>query len=120
MTQDPKIRLFINTPYETIPFNFKYKDGKESFSFLVPRICHTVVEFLLRRPMRDTKADLTQWAVDHVGRRWDRDRCCGFAMRTTAEGRIEVRLQFLAPWYLESYGRTSDGEGAGPDLDGPR
>ena len=96
----PQLVLHPNTKYETRPFNFKYEGGNESFSFLVPEVDHYTIQFLLKRPGRDTKADLIEYALQHIGRQWDRERCSGLAIRAV-NGRLEVRIQFRAPWYLE-------------------
>lgn len=107
MPSAPRLRFYTNTAYETEPFNFKWQDGRESFSFLVPKVSHSTIEFLLRRPGRDNKADLMDWAVAFIGREWDLSRCSNLAMRVV-DGRIEIRLRFEPPWWWQGAGTTLD------------
>ena len=102
---NPIGRFFPNTQYETAPFNFKYRNYEETFSFLVPEVNHRTVEFLLHRPGRDNAADIKKWAIEHIGREWDAARCLGIAIRTTPQGRLEIRLKFSVPWYWEEFER---------------
>lgn len=84
--------------YKTELFNFRFKDGKESFSFIVPIIEERVIHSALRGGVfRDPQRGLLHWALVKCNRYCDRDRA-RIAIRTR-DGRIEVRLEFDPPWW---------------------
>lgn len=115
-SRGPSLHFYPNTIWETKPFNFKYRDGEESFSFLLPPDSVATVTRLLQSGRQQ---HLKGFLLDRVQRGWDLYRCKAVAMRTTPEGQVEVRVKLGPPWYEVEEDEPAGREGPGATLDRP-
>lgn len=89
-------------PWAFEPYAETWDGTHEYFTFIVPELAEQSVHERI-----GDKAKLKDFLSTLVGRTWDRDRLAGIALRVTQEQRIEVRMQYLPPWFV-SKGRLAD------------
>lgn len=96
MPQSPELKIE--------PFNFKWDGKYESFSFFLPQFYW---ESLASKSKN--KPRMIQWICYIIGRGWDYRLCEKVAMRPHDAGaKLEVRLSFLPPWYVNGEQNQSE------------